>query len=206
MFIEVGTPVLLEFGASRDRVKSVYVGAVKKQHALFSVPLTTGIKSKAREGNRVTARYMHNGTVYGFQSEVADFRPHPSAILFLHYPAHVEEMEIRRSKRVDCFFPCSIYAKNSAVEGLIVDISEGGCRLTFESNPKLYVPKVEIGARIKTDFYILEEKNRYTLRATLQHKRVVNGKLYLGLRFDDDDQTFRTVVADYVDKVCRMLA
>lgn len=205
MMMEIGTPVLLEFGSTRDRVKSVYVGAVKKLHALFSVPLTTGIKGKAREGNRVTARYMHNGTIYGFQTEVADFRAHPSAIIFLHYPVKVEEMEIRAAKRVDCYFPCALLSKRGDVEGLIVDISEGGCRMTFESGPGLYVPAIEPGARLKTDFYILEEKNRYTMHATLQHKKMVDGKLYLGLRFEKEDDDFRGVVAGYVEKVCRML-
>lgn len=205
MIMDVGTPVLLEFGSNRERVKSVFVGAVKKQHALFSVALTTGIKGKAREGNRVTARYMNNGTVYGFQTEVADFRPHPSAIVFLHYPVAIEEMEIRSAKRVDCYFPCELLSKSKNVEGLIVDISEGGCRLTFESDPKLYVPKIDVGSRLKTDFFILEEKNRYTLHATLQHRKMVDGKLFLGLRFEKKDDDFRGVVADYVEKVCRML-
>lgn len=206
MMIEVGTPAILEFGASQERIKSVYVGALKKRHVLFGVALTTGIKAKAREGNRVTVRYMHKGTVFGFKTEVADFRAHPSPILFLNYPITVEEMEIRGARRVDCFFPCTISAGSAAVEGLIVDISIGGCKLTFESDPNTYIPKIEAGSKIKADFYILEERNRYTLKAVLMHKKVEDDKLNLGLQFDDSDITFKSLVADYVDKVSRMLS
>ncbi len=101
MKMDVGTPVLLEFGTSRERVKSVYVGSVKKQHALFSVPLTTGIKAKAREGNRVTARYMHNGTIYGFQSAVADFRPQKVAEQKIKKHGHSEGLILELGRNPD---------------------------------------------------------------------------------------------------------
>ncbi|MGE4506655.1 MAG: flagellar brake domain-containing protein [Desulfovibrionaceae bacterium] len=206
MMIEVGTAALLEFGLAGDRLKTVYVGAVKRRHMLFSVPLTAGIKGKAREGNRVTVRYLHKGVVFGFKSQVADFRAHPSAILFLDYPGRVEEMDIRGARRVDCFFPCTLSGRRGDVEGLIVDISTGGCRMTFEAGADSPVPHMALGSRLKADFYIFEKRNRYALRAALRHKKIEDGKLHLGLQFDAADTAFTGMVGEYVEKVARLLA
>lgn len=205
MHIEVGTPVLLESGANRDRVKGIYVGAVGTQHVIFSVPLTAGIRGRMRVGNRVTVRYIAKGTVYGFHSTISEFKAEPAPLLFLDYPDRVEEMEIREHSRVDCYFPASIRTKGGGIiEGLIVDISLGGCRLTFETDPDAPPPSLDKGSRITADFYILEERNSYTLKAELMHMLKQGNKLCLGLKFECEDQ-FKDLVKEYVAKVHKML-
>ncbi|MBF0564894.1 MAG: flagellar brake protein [Nitrospirae bacterium] len=83
---------------------------------------------KILRGNSIIIRYICDGKVFGFESTVLDFITIPLGLLFINYPTDVEEMDLRRQRRLTCFLPAKLMVDYNSVPGAVVDISKTGCR------------------------------------------------------------------------------
>ena len=105
MRIEMGTKVALELAGLEGRVGSVLVGMSPDAYLILYAPLTHEARKRAGRKNVVTARYVFQGTVFGFKSHILDHISYPASLLFLGYPSRVEVLELRREPRASCLFP-----------------------------------------------------------------------------------------------------
>lgn len=123
--IGLGTRLQVQLSGMEGQFRSNLVGMEPERYLIVQVPMMTGILNKLQEGNRATVRYLYSGYIYGFSSTVMHFSTKPAPLLFLAYPKTVEIIELRKSKRVDCFFPGEklssywAYSKNPSTRALM---------------------------------------------------------------------------------------
>jgi c-di-GMP-binding flagellar brake protein YcgR len=146
--IELGTALNFQVHGVESRLKSSFVGMEPGKYAIIKIPHgPDGFQSKLYKGNSIIVRYMHEGTVYGFQTQILNTITEPARLLFIEYPKVIEEHSLRSSQRIDCYLPCKFrltsQVENDAgeqvdteneVDGVVVDLSNVGCRGTFDSS------------------------------------------------------------------------
>ena len=158
VFLPVGTPLQIEIGDVSLKMSSLSVGCVPEKCLIIKYPATGGfgpVSSKLFKGNRITVRYISNGSAFGFQSELLGVSSDPVRLLFLGYPKLIARHPLRASKRVGCFLPADLvidcFENKDAVPecfqgGIVEDISESGCNYCMIKDfPDMPFPTIELG-------------------------------------------------------------
>lgn len=207
MDIENGTKIALEFAGLDERVGSVLVGMAPDAYLILYVPLSHKAKKKATRKTVLTGRYVFQGTVFGFKSQILEHIAYPASLLFLTFPPKVEVLELRREPRVPCLFPGRVNVGNVSAGGLVMDMSPSGCRLEFKKSKATVDDGVfSPGLRVQLEFYAVEEKNAYSIYSEVVNSFCKNGTVSVGLRFDDVHKHFKKVIAGYVNTLAAELA
>jgi c-di-GMP-binding flagellar brake protein YcgR len=143
--------------------------------------------------------------VYGFASRILHHFTSPTGLLMLTYPMHTETHNLRKHKRVDCYFPAHAVHANQNFHGLILNVSMGGCKVLLDMDRHYGNEHFRDGDEIHLDFYVLERIHTYSVRARVIHAEMEGDKLALGLMFLEDEDKIRRIVADYISEVSRAL-
>ena len=182
--IGLGTRLQVQLSGMEGQFKSNMIGMEPERYLIVQVPMMTGILNKLHEGNRATLRYLYSGYIYGFTSSVMHFSTKPAPLLFLAYPKTVEIIELRKSKRVDCFFPGQAIIQEYEYPGAIVDISSGGCKFSLDSSSEAKVPQIEVGEAINLLFQLLGSSQRHSANGNVRSISRDQAKVVLGIEFD----------------------
>jgi c-di-GMP-binding flagellar brake protein YcgR len=182
--IGLGTTVHVHISGLDGQFKSIMIGQEPQKYLMIRLPVLTGILNKLCEGNRATVRYMYSGCVYGFISTVLHFITKPSSLLFLTYPKTVEMLELRRSKRLDCFFPGTAEIRGKECTGRIVDISTGGCKFSIDTSGDVRVPLIEVEEDINLSFQLIGNSQLEPVPGKVRSISRDGGKVVVGIQFD----------------------
>lgn len=94
------------------------------------------------KGLVVVCRYIiedEMGDCFAFKSQIMQLIRHPDRLMFLSFPDEIHRRALRSSKRVAISLKASIQpkkAKAKALEGIVKDISNSGCRFVFDASYK----------------------------------------------------------------------
>jgi len=182
--IALGTTVHVNLSGLDGQFKSIMIGQEPQKYLMIRLPMLRSILNKLYEGNRVTVRYMYSGSVYGFVSTVLHFITKPSSLLFLAYPKTVEILDLRRSKRVDCFFPGTAKVQEKECTGRIVDISTGGCKFSIDTSGDVRVPLIEVEEDINLSFQLIGNSQLEPVLGKVRSVSRDQGKVVVGIQFD----------------------
>lgn len=106
------------------------VGLSEYNYLILEIPLVIGHRARYVPGSTVVVKFVNEGTVYGFYSEILQIHYEPAPIMYLKYPSEVESFEFRAYKRFACRTPARMFNDEVHYYCLIDDISSGGCSLT----------------------------------------------------------------------------
>ncbi len=133
--MEIGTDISMELPGSSARIKSGLIGIEPDQFLILRLPPTNGIMHKCEPGSKVILRYLFNGAVIGFTSSIIQVFSNPISVCFLEFPKSAERINLRKDKRVKCFFPGIANYEGIELPGAILDLSASGCRFFIEESP-----------------------------------------------------------------------
>jgi c-di-GMP-binding flagellar brake protein YcgR len=182
--IGLGTQLKVQLAGMDGHFKSIMIGMSPEEYLLIKLPMMPGILAKLYQGNRAIVRYIYAGSVYGFSSTVLHFITKPSPLLFLNYPKSVEILELRESKRVDCFFPGRMKIEEKDFQGTIVDISAGGCQFSIDASGDVKVPQMEVGAAIDLSFQLIGSQRPLAALGKVRTVSRGQGKVVVGIQFE----------------------
>jgi c-di-GMP-binding flagellar brake protein YcgR len=136
-FVDVGSKMSMELNGLDFKLTASVVGFVKSKFLVTSIPLATGLNRQhllqhLYNGNGVTVRYLREGSVMGFKSEILQVLFSPFPLLFLEYPARVESVNLRKFPRINCFFPAMALIKEERRPSFICNVSQAGCCLFID--------------------------------------------------------------------------
>lgn len=128
--MELGTTLKIQVKGTEVQLTSELIGMETGKYVIIQMPnmstigSTTGLLNK---GNYITVRYVQKGSVFGFHSQIIGFSVNPFKLIFIDYPAKIENYDLRSNKRIDCFLPAKIRIEDTILDGSIVDLSKEGC-------------------------------------------------------------------------------
>jgi c-di-GMP-binding flagellar brake protein YcgR len=156
------------------------------------------IKNRLFQGNKIVVRFLYEGTIFGFQSELIKAIFDPIKLLFISYPKIIARHELRSQKRFESFLPSDLSIKNKMFRGVILDISERGCRCLIKASQGENMPNITINQDLTINFQLPGVENEMTISGIVKNfKRDIN-ELHLGIQFDKISQPVQNKINQYV--------
>jgi c-di-GMP-binding flagellar brake protein YcgR len=147
--IQLGADLLIQLPNEHTRFRATLVGMKIDEYLIIQMPPVPGITSQLKKGDAIVKRYVMNGCIYGFASSILNTVSSPALICFTAYPEYVEMVNMRRERRLDCFFPASGKVNALVLNGAILDICSDGCRLVLdEESSCVYMKSGRVGDKI----------------------------------------------------------
>jgi len=202
--IDLYAKMILEFPADKERMNCRFIGLMPGEYLVIRVPLLPGIKQRLVQGNSVELRFLHQGRLVGFKTEVLVYQPTPFSLMFVRYPHDLEQHDLRRERRMECRLATSITKDEVCWQGVTVDISKGGCNFMFDAavsgNPAL-----NKGDSVSGAFQIMGAEEEHSFHAVVASLGNKKGRWTMGLTFSGEESAPSEKVYQYLKAIAQVL-
>lgn len=200
--LQLGTVVMVEPAGLGQRFKTEFVGMERGRYIILRIPRIPGVTDHLYPEKPITMRFMHEGHIYGFGSEVVWVMSAPYKLLFLRYPEEVEILNLRGCQRVDCFLPSALKCKEEWRQGVILNISCGGCQAVVEERDGQALPQVGVDDVVMLEFRLVGSEQSIMVGGLTKSVNLSDTRLFLGVKFDDDMPEYtQSLIERYVESV-----
>jgi len=204
MIVEPGMGMPIEIEGVHTNVRSHLVGIEYDRFLILAMPETKipgGISYKFAPGKFIVVRYLHRGTVYGFESQVIEVITRPAPLIFLRCPRILESHDIRERRRVDCYLPAAIAVGARSLETVVTDLSATGCRCRLKV-AALAGAEIDLGAipdTLSITLLQVDDEPEFILNAIVRNRHQDKDKIELGLAFKDLGDELRNRLTQYIE-------
>ncbi len=207
--ISIHTILYIEPAGMKANIKCELVG-IKHQSYLIadlqdSVDLEFIEINNLKPGASIACRYMHDGAVYGFRSNLMSLYTTPIKLMTIQYPKDVEERNRRTVNRTGFGLPSTIKFGLKTYSGSIIDLSEKGCQLAIlkrnidEKGMDILINNPQKDAHIM--FQLPGEEEVIKASVVIRNTRLNSGKFCLGLEFNNLDQESYIIINAFVEEM-----
>jgi len=200
--IELGTQLQIEICGVDFTFKSTLTGIEPDKYLIINAPITSpygSIKHKYFRGNKIIVRYLYKGTVFGFQSELIEDIYTPLNLLFVKYPEIIEEHNLRSKERINCFLLIKIKIKGEEKDGVMVDISKGGCCCVFKravKDKELLSVQIDEQVTLRCQFPQIEDEQ--VVLGKVKSIRKDKEQMTVGIMFHEIEPEIEDIIVQYV--------
>ena len=198
--LEMGTELHVEIANVAMPLSSSLVGMTADEYLVITAPMPYQlVKQKLYKGNELIVKYLHNGTIYAFQSKLIETITKPFRLVFLEYPRIIEKHELRASKRAKCFFPAYFIFDTNKFTGIVMDISKRGCMLHIQIFPGEALPSFRIDEEIRLYCKFPGVEGDIEIAGLLRNIKKSKKEATLGISFSKSNpETINTIIANYI--------
>lgn len=138
--VPAGAPICMEVEGLKARLNAILLGLRPTRFVITTIPTPCGGKTPQEifsllyRDNMVTCYLLVEGVAMAFKSVVIKYVIAPFPLLFLTFPLEVETVHVRQHERVRCAFQASLNVDGTALDGMITDLSQGGCSFVFPAS------------------------------------------------------------------------
>ncbi len=203
--IETGVRLQLQVGPKDARLKlsGTLIGMSPEEFLIVAIPEIAGVLARLSELSPVTVRYVFCGGVYGFTSSILSCIHKPKLMLFMSYPHSVDVIDLRKTKRMLSLLPASAIIQHKNFTGVLVDMSEGGCRLSLDTESE-GLPFIYSGEEISISLQLTGTAIPRIIRGSVQHIRHDGKFAEMGIKFKEDDSDSMIGIRNYVAGVLNL--
>jgi hypothetical protein len=200
--LSLGTLLQVQFeglGSSRSRL----VGMEPGNFLIILTPPIANIGSKLYQKNHGIVRYLFSGRVYAFRSTLLSLIKDPYRLAILTYPASIENINLRKDERISSLIAAEMSAKEQSYEGIISDISNGGCSFEFNKSDQRAFPDIRVLDEVVISMLLKETSSATVFNATVRGVRMDNENMLAGIQFTlsgfrDTDEKSARELRDYL--------
>lgn len=202
-FFPVGNPLLIEIEGVTLRMKSTAIGYSADSYLIIRYPVASmSISSALVKGRKITVRYIDNGNVFAFQSDLILALENVSA-LFISYPLRIVRHSLRSARRIDCFLPATLSRSTAADaplgDGVIIDISGTGCGVTVGGSAEEDAfGHLRIDEMVVIVFKLPGTEDDIRLEATVKRIQRDSEKTVVGLQFGEIEEELKARLLEFV--------
>jgi hypothetical protein len=194
-FLAVGLP--LQLTLSQDETHAQYgssiLGWQQGSWLICEWPFHLGKPVPCGPGTAVLLRYIYQGKMIGYRSEVLDTQMQPFPFLFLTYPSTLDEVALRKHSRMVANEPILLRHVNDGmpgpasgtlthIGGLLTDLSVAGCAIHLQRPVQEFLP----GMVLRVEFEIVGTGRVGNLACLVRNVAMQGGETQLGLEFRFD--------------------
>lgn len=200
--LEVGTRMAVTLGAldkgDDGRIAADLVGMVHFEYLILRLPWVPGLRSRLVGGVGATVRFVSEGELCGFQSPILTHVPKPSLLLFLEYPEVIEKLALRQHKRVQCALPVQVHSRRGDAQGVIADLSQGGCRMAIDVRGQQGLRQTVADDVLVLRVPLNSEGIPLTVTCTVRSVEADAARMQLGLSFSEADKDFWNALEQFL--------
>ena len=196
--VEIGSPIQMQLSEISKRINAKFIGMDPGAYIIIAVPKTEELKDQFFRGRKIVLRYMTDGTIFGFESNVIALNLQPVRLLFLTYPQKIQSCEIRKHNRFDCTCHSHVILSGMKGQGMITNISMGGCQFVMNHPGDQESSAIKVGDSVNMSFQPPGGKPIESLPGEVRNiKRSDNG-VEIGIRYLDLQDNVKDVLAECI--------
>lgn len=199
--IAFGCELLIEIKNVGSRIKSTLIGVDPKSFIIIKTPDIVGIQKCLLEGTVVTIRYLYSGIVYGFRSSIRGSITVPERLLFLQFPKRIEKINLRKHERITCAMPVTFGLDDLTLNGIISDLSTGGCRLDAKVDNTNNIILFQAKDVVILSFAQLGMESNVIVNGTVRNANYDSKTFSLGIEFDKTQTEALDKIGSYINLV-----
>jgi len=195
IFIELGTHLQIEIEGKHPLFHCEMIGMEVERYIIVKLRESDApmLKALGNQQNFIV-KYLYKHSVLGFHSSVISIIDQPEMLAFITYPEKIENYNMRREKRVDCYLPVKLEIGFNHVKGSVTDINSKGCCCLVEGLTIMDNQKIDTGVIISVHNSHIE--NAQLLGHVRSVREIEEGKLVLGVEFDPMDSGTEMLIED----------
>ncbi len=198
IYIDIGTRVYLEIEGVNFSVTSIFVGMLKDEFMIITLPKRfKSVKNKLFPSNKMVVKYLHEGSVFAFQTTVIELITNPIRAIALEYPKVVQKRELRVVKRNNVVIPGRIEAKKIELSIVVFDISKNGCRFQYHDD-KTSMNALREGDLLRIYCQFPGISDEVGAMACVRNVSREQNKLSVGVQFQDITKAFLSPMMHYL--------
>ena len=178
-----------------------FLGTSHYEFMILRLPSVPGLLNKLLPPTRVEVRYMQEGAVHTFTTEIISYTVKPSLLLFTSYPDRMSVMDTRKHHRVMCALPILMHSPKGDGEGLICDLSLGGCRVSLELSGQSSMRDLMVGDNVVVQTVFNADGLPCGTKAVIRNVEFAGTQVAAGLSFTDKSPDFLVPLTRYVKMV-----
>lgn len=184
--MDAGTKLLMDLTGASVRLYSFFVGMIRGKYILTQIPASNEFNKEQvfqflYPQNKVTVRYIQDGSALGFSCELIKYIMAPFPLLFLSFPTRIEAFELRKHRRLNCLFQSTALIAGHLFKGMITDLSTGGCQVIVPTNG--HTPQFGIDDVISLQCTALLSENGTAIQGKVMRVQKNGPRYSIGLKF-----------------------
>lgn len=139
---KVETALRIQIIGSKAQLASELIGIEDGRYLMIKMPPIYSMVDASGllyKGNTIFVRYLHNDTVFGFQSQISNFII-KAELIFIYYPNKIENYDLRGHKRIDCFCGSGVKLLSMRCRSVIKEM------YLIDGRRKMIVPNIHLPA------------------------------------------------------------
>jgi hypothetical protein len=186
-------------GSSRSRL----IGMDPGNYFIIQPPSLVDIASKRHEKNHVIVSYCSMGGSMPFAAPCCWLVKEPYRFAVLSYPEALENINLRKHERISCIIVAEIRVHDQPHEGIVSNISKGGCSFEFNRSDQQGFPSLNVQEEIIISLQ-LKEKGEITVFNTViraihtDKESMVCGLQFTTSGFSETDAESEKKLAEYL--------
>jgi c-di-GMP-binding flagellar brake protein YcgR len=200
----IGLPISLDLGGYFERIFTSLIGWETNLLFITKLPYIDRKPVSIFSGSICVVRFFKDGAAYGFEAEAISVQHYPVPLIFFKYPVDINEITVRKHKRVNTNIPARIhYADNLAADATVVNLSEGGCLLKTsfrKENTGVQDKQLKVNKRCELTLNVMDkilENIPYTVRSI----QIKDGVLLFGIEFITFPPAHKEVITSFLNVI-----
>jgi c-di-GMP-binding flagellar brake protein YcgR len=166
-------------GSSRSRL----IGVDPGNYLIIQTPSLVDIASKRHQKNHVIVSYLFYGRVYAFRCTLLLLVKEPYRFALLSYPEALDNINLRKHERISCIIVAEIRLHDQAYEGIVSDISKGGCSFEFNRSDQRGFPILKVQEEIVISLQFKEKGEIVVFNTVIRAIQTDRESMMCGLQF-----------------------
>ena len=194
-FLAVGLSFQLSLSQDETRAQygSSFLGWKKRSWMVCEWPFHLGQPVPCSPGSICLLRYVYDGKMIGYRSEVLSTHMQPFPFILLAFPSSIDEVAIRKHGRVSAHEPILLSRVDEGmtaphseaparIGGLLMDLSASGCAVLLRRPVQDFLP----GMVMRVEFEIVGTGHVNNLTGVIRNVSMQADGTLLGLEFRFD--------------------
>lgn len=186
-------------GSQSQPMQGEFIGLVHYEYLILRVPSVPGLLNKLIPHTMMEIRFLLDGAVNSFATELLSYAVKPTLMLFAAYPDRMTIQETRRHQRITCALPATLNTIYGDARGIISDLSMGGCKVTLDLSGQSALREMIVGDEVVLQTVLNTDGIPAGGTAIVRNIEVSGSKLHTGLSFSDAHKDFLTLLSNYLE-------
>ncbi|BHH84802.1 response regulator [Desulforhopalus sp. 52FAK] len=197
--LKLGARVKIIFFDLETEVETNLVGMVKGNSIIVENPLPEIDLEPQINGRRVLIKYINNGRMLMFKSQLLSTTESPTPLLFLEYPKVIHFHELRKAKRSSIFIPSTFHLQGEKeLYGVLIDMSLTGSLCQIKHTTRQEVPVMDIDSTVILRCLLPGIPEEQQLYGKVKNMKIKHGETRIGVEFDSLQPHLTDTIGKYL--------
>lgn len=202
--IEMNSRIHVRVNPTQSNTRSMpgeFLGISHYDFLIIRLPSTPGVRNQLLPRTVVEIRYLLEGAVSTFNTEIITHTVKPALLVFTTYPDRLSILEMRNHRRISCGLNVLVNTPHGDASGIIADLSMGGCRISLDLTGQSNLRSLAVGESIVLQVVLSSDGTLVSGTGIVRSVELSGGKLNAGISFVHSIKEFTEALGKYLDMI-----